>query len=106
ISSRHSTQQMIEERGMGITISELHLAAALYPELLPVRRDWGRAYARIVHRILAHLGSLVPDADEALLTNTINGHVIGQLALQRKDFESTVLRPAILRLLKAIAGST
>tara|TARA_R110000822_G_scaffold5639_4_gene24185 strand:- start:26513 stop:27163 length:651 start_codon:yes stop_codon:yes gene_type:complete len=106
IIARHSTQQMIEDRSMGITIIELHLAAARYPELRPVLRDWGRAYARIIHRILANLGSSDPNADAALLTNTINGHVIGQLALQRKDFESTVLRPAILRLLTAIAGST
>lgn len=106
IIARHSTQQMIEDRSMGITIIELHLAAARYPELRPALRNWGRAYARIIHRILANLGSSNPNADAALLTNTINGHVIGQLALQRKDFESTVLRPAILRLLTAIAGST
>lgn len=106
IIARHSTQQMIEDRSMGITIIELHLAAARYPELRPVLRDWGRAYARIIHRILANLGSSDPNADAALLTNTINGHVIGQLALQRKNFESTVLRPAIHRLLTAIAGST
>ncbi len=106
IIANHSTQQMIEDRSMGITIIELHLAAARYPELRPVLRDWGRAYARIIHRILANLGSSDPDADAALLTNTINGHVIGQLALQRKDFESTVLRPAILRLLTTIASPT
>lgn len=103
IIASHSTQQMIEDRSMGITIIELHLAAARYPELRPVLRDWGRAYARIIHRILASVGSSDPNADAALLTNTINGHVIGQLALQRKDFEPSILRPAILRLLTAIA---
>ena len=106
IIASHSTQQMIEDRSMGITIIELHLAAARHPELRPVLRDWGRAYARIIHRILANLGSSDPNADAALLTNTINGHVIGQLALQRKDFELAILRPAILRLLKAIARPT
>ena len=67
-------------------------------------RGWGRAYARISHRILANLGSSDPNADAALLSNTINGHVIEQLALQRKDFEVAILRPPILRLLTAIAG--
>lgn len=106
VIARHSTHQMIENPSMGITIIELHLAAARYPELRAALRNWGQAYARILYRILANLGSSDPNADAALLTNTINGHVIGQLALQRKDFESTVLRPAILRMLTAIAGST
>ncbi|ABP78326.1 TetR family transcriptional regulator [Pseudomonas aeruginosa] len=104
--AHHSTQQMIEDRSMGITIIELHLAAARYPELRPVLHDWGRAYARIIHTVLANLGSSDPNADAALLINTINGHVIGQLALQRSNFESAILRPAIFRLLTAISSST
>ena len=82
------------------------LAAARYPELRPVLHDWGRAYARIIHTVLANLGSSDPNADAALLINTINGHVIGQLALQRSNFESAILRPAIFRLLTAISSST
>ncbi len=101
--ARHSVQQMIENASMGITIIELHLAAARYPELRPILREWGRAYARIILKALAGLGSTDPAADAALLTNTINGHVIGQLALQRKDFEAAILRPAICRLLIAIS---
>ncbi|SEN00412.1 transcriptional regulator, TetR family [Pseudomonas sp. ok272] len=104
--ARHSTQQMIEDPSMGITIIELHLAAARHPELRPVLHDWGRAYARIMHAALANLGSSDPNADAALLINTINGHVIGQLALQRSNFESTILRPAIFRVLTAISSSS
>src|SRR5699024_3219290 len=86
VVARHSTQQMIEDKSMGITIIELHLAAARSSELRPILREWGRAYVRIIRKILSNLGSDNPEADATLLTNTINGHVVGQLALQRKDF--------------------
>ncbi|HTN35119.1 MAG TPA: TetR family transcriptional regulator [Marinobacter sp.] len=104
VIARHSNQQMIEDKSMGITIIELHLAAARSPELRPILREWGRAYARIIHKVLSNLGSDNPDADAALLTNTINGHVVGQLAFQRKDFEASILRPALVRLLGVIAS--
>lgn len=97
--SRHSAHQMIEDRSMGITIIELHLAAARYPELRPALRQWGRAYARITHRTLAALGASNPEADAALLISAINGLVINQLALPRRDFERRIMRPAVLRLL-------
>jgi hypothetical protein len=93
---------MIEDRRMGIVIHQLHLAAARDPDLRPILRAWGRAYARITRETLSAIGSPDPAADAALLTNAINGMVIGQLALPRKDFESEVLRPTLERLLIGI----
>jgi DNA-binding transcriptional regulator YbjK len=104
VIARHSNQQMIEDRSMGITIIELHLAAARSPELRPILREWGRSYALIIRKVLTNLGSDDPDEDAALMINIINGHVVSQLALQRKDFEVSILRPALARLLAAIAS--
>lgn len=100
--ARHSTHQMIEDRRMGIVIHELHLASAREPDLRPILRAWGRAYAHIMRETLSALGSIDPAADAALLINAINGMVIGQLAFSRKDFESKVLRPTLERLLLGI----
>ena len=100
--ARHSNHQMIEDRRMGIVIHQLHLAAARDPDLRPILRAWGRAYARITRATFSAIGSSDPAADAALLTNAINGMVIGQLALPRKDFESEVLRPTLERLLIGI----
>ncbi|MFC4507720.1 MULTISPECIES: hypothetical protein [Streptomyces] len=104
LMARHSTRQMVYERGMGITIVELQLAAALYEELRPVIREWGRAYAQIVRKTLLALGSADPYADAALLMNTISGLVLGQLALPNGDFENGNVRPTLLRLLHLIRG--
>ncbi len=100
--ARHCNRQMAADSEMGITIIELHLAAARFPELRPTLIEWGRAYAQIVHDTLQTLGSRNPEADTALLINTINGHILGQLALPRRTFEATILRPALERLLTDI----
>lgn len=102
--ARHSMKQMVEDRSMGITILELHLAAARYNELRPSLRRWGRAYAKITFKTLAKLGSGDPKTDSAMLINIINGHLMGQLALPRKDFEQNILVPVIERFLSNIAG--
>jgi DNA-binding transcriptional regulator YbjK len=102
IIARHSTHEMIEDRKMGIIIYELHLAAARDPNLRPILQAWGRAYVRIVSETLASLGSSNPSADAAMLTNIINGMVISQLALPRRNFTETILRPAIERFLRSM----
>ena len=100
--ARHSVKQMIEDRRMGITIVELHLAVARNPELAPALREWGRAFGRITHDTFVRLGSRDPEADSAVITNLITGMVLRQLALPRPDFESAILTPSIERLLNAI----
>lgn len=102
IIARHSTREMIEDRRMGIIIYELHLAAARDAKLRPILHAWGRAYARIVGETLASLGSADPPGDAASLTHLINGLVIGQLAMPRRDFADAILRPAVERFLRAM----
>ena len=100
----HATRQMIEDREMGITIMELHLAAARFPNLRPMVREWGQAYARITRQTFTRLGSSDAERDSALLTNLISGLVIQQLALPRRNFEAAVLRPAIENFLVIVGG--
>ncbi len=102
--AHHSARQMAEDRSMGITIVELHLAAARFPALRPNVREWGRAYARISRETFARMGSSDPAADSAILTSLISGLVVGQLALPRKDFETKILQPAIERFLGSIGS--
>ncbi|UAL10206.1 TetR/AcrR family transcriptional regulator [Caulobacter segnis] len=101
--ARHSMRQMIEDRAMGVTILELHLAAARDASLAPALRDWGRAYALIAQQTFVALGSKAPEMDAAMLTNLINGLVLRELSLPRSDFEAEVLEPSIRRLLWAVA---
>lgn len=100
IISHHSFHEMIEDRKRGIIIYELHLAAARDPSLRPIIQAWGRGYTRIVRGTLEKLGSLDPSADAALLVNLINGIVISQLALPRKDFADSILRQAVEQFLR------
>lgn len=102
--ARHSVRQMIEDRRMGITIVELHLAVARNPELGPALREWGRAFGRITHDTFVRLGSNDPEADSAAITNLITGMVLRQLALPTPDFEKAILAPSIERLLTMIAA--
>lgn len=102
--SRHSAQQLAGDRDMGIAVYELQLAAARDPALRDVLREWGRSYTLTTESALRALGSTDPAADMAQLTNAIGGLIVGQLALPRRDFERRVLRPAVERLILAIAG--
>lgn len=101
IIADHSTREMIENRRRGIIIYELHLAAARDASLRPIIQAWGREYARILRGTLEKLGSSTPSTDAALLINLINGLVVNQLALPRKDFVP-ILRHAIERFLNGV----
>ena len=97
-------QQMVIDRDMGIAVLELHLAAARYPELRPHIRHWGRAYARAGRAAFEKLGSAEPARDARLVAQLINGMVLEQLAVPRRDFERRVLRPTLERILRVISG--
>ena len=97
-------QQMVIDRDMGIAVLELHLAAARYPELRPHIRHWGHAYARAGRAAFEKLGSAEPARDAHLVAQLINGMVLEQLAVPRRDFERRVLRPTLERILRMISG--
>ena len=102
--ARHSVRQMIEHEDMGITIIELHLAAARDPALRPAIVEWGRAFARIVAPTLLAVGSNDPSRDAEILVSTINGLVMTQLAVPSRRFETEVLTPTIARYLRTMGA--
>ena len=102
--ARHSVRQMIEHEDMGITIIELHLAAARDPALRPAIVEWGRAFAHIVAPTLLAIGSNDPSRDAEILVSTINGLVMTQLAVPSRRFEAEVLTPTIARYLRTMGA--
>jgi len=99
IIAQHSFHDMVEDRKRGLIIYELHLAAARDPSLRPIIQAWGRGYVSVVQETFKKLGSRDAPADASLLVNLINGLVISQLALPRKDFADSILVRAIERFL-------
>ena len=102
--AHHSVRQMIEHEDMGITIVELHLAAARDPDLRPAIVEWGRAFARIVAPTLRTMGSTEPSRDAKVLVSIITGLVMTQLAVPSRRFEVEVLTPTIALYLRAMGA--
>lgn len=96
--------QLIEDRPMGLSVLELHLAAARDPELRPFIRDWGSAYAAASAESLKLIGSQDTVRDTRFLAQLINGMVLEQLAVERPGFRDGVLRPNLERALMMIAA--
>ncbi|MGV9709296.1 TetR/AcrR family transcriptional regulator [Gordonia sp. NPDC003424] len=102
----HCVTQMIDNADMGITIAELHLAAARSAEYRPAIVEWGRAFATIAAPTFEMLGSAHPEHDAGVLVSTITGLVITQLAVRSEQFEDDVLAPTIAQHLRDIGTST
>lgn len=100
IIAQHSFHDMVEDRKRGLIIYELHLAAARDPSLRPIIQAWGRGYVSVVQETFNQLGSRDAPSDASLLVNLINGLVISQLALPKKDFADSILVRAIERFLR------
>jgi DNA-binding transcriptional regulator YbjK len=83
---------------------ELFLLAAREPALRPDLDAWGDGYRRLFSAILEQLGSTDPETDAHLVLSVGNALLLEQIAMKRRSFETTVLRPALTRLLR-LAGS-
>jgi len=81
---------------------ELSLAAARRPGLAEISRRWTDAYTEAFARPLTALGSADPQRDAAILLSLLDGLVLDELAAPRPDFEQTVLRPAVERMLRGL----
>jgi DNA-binding transcriptional regulator YbjK len=84
---------------------ELFLLAAREPALRPDLDAWGDGYRKLFAAILEQLGSTDPETDAHLVLSAGNALLLEQVAMQRRDFETSVLRPALTRLLE-MAGSS
>jgi DNA-binding transcriptional regulator YbjK len=82
---------------------ELFLLAAREPSLRPDLDAWGDAYRRLFAAFLDRLGSADPGTDAHLILSLGNALLLEQVAMQRPDFEATVLRPSVTRLLELVS---
>lgn len=103
--ARHNIAMLIENRDMGLAVFELNFAAAREQYLRPILYKWGRLHSELFREAFLKLGSSDPAADYSFMLNTINGLLISQLFLPRRDFEARILRPAVERLTVSIAGT-
>jgi DNA-binding transcriptional regulator YbjK len=83
---------------------ELFLLAARESSLRPDLDAWGDAYRRLFAAVLERLGSSDPETDAHLVLSVGNALLLEQVAMQRRNFESAVLRPALTRLLRLSAA--
>ena len=82
----------------------LCLEAARRPELREISSAWTDAYRALASQLMAQAGSSRPDADGELLAAVLDGLLLDQLARSAEDFERSVLRPAVERLVGALLG--
>jgi DNA-binding transcriptional regulator YbjK len=83
---------------------ELFLLAAREPALRPDLDAWGDAYRGLFAALLERLGSSDPETDAHLVLSVGNALLLEQVAMQRPAFETTVLGPALTRLLRLASG--
>jgi len=95
---------MVNDHAMGMAITELTLAGSRDLELGSVLVKWGKIHARLMRDSFLKLGSSDPDLDYAFVLNCVNGLIMAQLAIPRRDFEARILQPSLLRLVRAIAN--
>jgi TetR/AcrR family transcriptional regulator, regulator of biofilm formation and stress response len=92
----HLAGPLAGDRDATIARYELFLEAARRPQLRPALKAWGAAYERLLATQMT-ADRPDPEADAELLLNLLNGLLLRQAALPRRDFEAAVLRPAIER---------
>lgn len=83
----------------------LCLEAARRPALRDLSRTWTDGYVGLAATMLAAVGSVRPEADARLLVAALDGLLLDQLARDVPDFEATVLRPALERLIGALLAT-
>ena len=97
-------ERIARQPGRELSRYELFLLAAREPSLRPDLDAWGDAYRRLFTAHLEQLGSDDPETDAHLILSAGNALLLEQVAMQRPDFERAVLRPALTRLLRLVAG--
>jgi|tagenome__1003787_1003787.scaffolds.fasta_scaffold20987580_8 DNA-binding transcriptional regulator YbjK len=82
---------------------ELMLEAGRRPGLRRLAERWERAYMRALGSMVASSGLPEPQLAARLLTDTMEGALLGHLALPRRDFVRRRLRPELERLVTALS---
>ncbi len=85
------------------SVYELALAAARRPALADAMAAWNAAYAEVVQAMLEACGVDRPREAATIVAATMEGLALLQLTDPEPNFDREVLRPAMRRLLSALA---
>ena len=88
-----------------VALFELGLEATRRELLRAEMRRWQEAHLRLAETGCRAIGSDEPALDARVVVATLTGLMLQQLADGRNDFEATVMRPALERLLRRLAGA-
>jgi DNA-binding transcriptional regulator YbjK len=88
-----------------VALFELGLEATRRETLRAELQRWQDAHLRLAEMGCRAIGSERPEADAQIVVATLTGLMLQQLAGGRDDFEATVMRPTLQRLLGQLALS-
>jgi len=88
-----------------VALFELGLEATRREPLRAEMQRWQDAHLRLAEMGCRAIGSDDPALDARVVVATITGLMLEQLAGGRGDFETAVMRPALERLLRQMAGT-
>ncbi len=95
-----------EDPAKHVALFELGLEAARTPALRAELGRWQEANLRLAEVGCRAVGSDEPELDARVVVATLTGLLLEQLASEREDFETGVLRPALTRLFAQLAAPT
>ncbi len=93
-----------EDPAKHVALFELGLEAARTPALRAELGRWQEANIRLAEVGCRAVGSDEPALDARVVVATLTGLLLEQLASEREDFETGVLRPALTRLFAQLAA--
>ena len=93
-----------EDPAKHVALFELGLEAARTPALRTELARWQEANLRLAEVGCRAVGSDEPRLDAHVVVATLTGLLLEQLASEREDFETGVLRPALTRLFAQLAA--
>jgi TetR/AcrR family transcriptional regulator, regulator of biofilm formation and stress response len=102
--SAQLARDVAEDPAKHVALFELGLEAARTPALRAELARWQEANLRLAEVGCRAVGSDEPQLDARVVVATLTGLLLEQLASERADFETGVLRPALTRLFAQLAA--
>jgi TetR/AcrR family transcriptional regulator, regulator of biofilm formation and stress response len=97
-------EEQIADKGAPLAAQyELMLEAGRRDHLRPLADHWETTYMRALTSMVAAAGLREPEMATRIVTDAMEGALLGQLALPRRDFVGERLRPELQRLIAALA---
>jgi DNA-binding transcriptional regulator YbjK len=95
-------EQVSGEREVAVALYRLQIELLGRPEAREVHEEWGRGLRALGERVLESSGTITPDLDTRLVVAALDGLRLN--VLSAGDPDTTWLRPAVRRQLRALLG--